>query len=102
MARPKFIPTEDQLRSAKTLAALGLLPEGIAMFLHISPKTLRKYFSPELALGSIEATVKVAQTEFNMAISGRHPAVTTAWLMKRQRWLDGGHEEKHPKAIPDF
>jgi hypothetical protein len=102
MARPKFIPTEEQLRSAKTLAALGISSEGIAKFLRISPKTLRKYFSAELALGSIEATVKVAQTAYNMATSGRYWALTMAWLDKRPRWLEADRGEQQPAVVPDF
>ena len=49
MSRPKFVPTEEQRRTAKSLAAFGLNQEAIAHMLELrSPKTLRKHFLKEL------------------------------------------------------
>ena len=55
-----FRPTEEQRRTVKAMAGLGVPHDGITVLLEIDPKTLRKYFHPELERGSIEATAKVA------------------------------------------
>lgn len=103
MARPKFVPTEEQRRTVKSLSAYGIKQEGIARVLHLrSPKTLRKHFPEELILGAIEAVAQVSQTHYQMAKSGKHPASTMHFLDKRQRWLDVQIAETRPAAIPDF
>jgi hypothetical protein len=103
MARPTFIPTEEQRRTVKSLSAYGIKQEGIARVLGIrSPKTLKKHFREELILGEIEAVAQVAQTHYQMAKSGKHPVSTIRFLDKRQRWLDVQGLETRPAAIPDF
>jgi hypothetical protein len=103
MARPKFVRTEGQRRTVKSLAAYGLKHEAIARILGLrSPKTLRKYFREELILGEIEAVAQVAQTHFQMAKSGKHSRSTIHFLEKRQRWLNVQNLENRPAAIPDF
>jgi hypothetical protein len=102
MARPKVVPTDDQRRTVKSLAAYGMSHEGIAQMLALrSPKTLRKHFRKELELGAIEGTAQVAQTRFQMAKSGKHPAATIHYLEKRSRWLESP-VERPQTAIPDF
>ena len=45
MARPQFKPTDDQRRMVKSMAAMGIPHEQIAIKMGIrSPKTLRKHF----------------------------------------------------------
>lgn len=85
MPRPSFKPTEEQRRIVKTMAALGTRHEDIAMVLEITPKTLRKHFRHELTRGAIEANVKVGQTLFSMATSGRNIAATIYWERTRGR-----------------
>jgi hypothetical protein len=103
MARPKFVPTEEQRRTVKSLAAYGIKHEGIARVLHLrSPKTLRKHFGEELTLGEIEGVAQVAQTHYQMAKSGKHAASTIHFLEKRQRWLDLQTGGSQPSATPDF
>jgi hypothetical protein len=101
MARPKFIPTDEQRRIAKGLSACGISGEGIARMLHITPKTLRKHFREELDLGAIEATVRVGKADLQMAESGKHSASTINYLNKHPRWL-AQNNEATPAAIPDF
>jgi hypothetical protein len=103
MSRPKLVPTKEQRLTVKTLAAYGLKQEGIARMVGLrSPKTLRKHFREELTLGEIEAVAQVAQTHYQMAKSGKHPASTIHFLNTRARWLDRESLETGPAATPDF
>jgi hypothetical protein len=103
MARPKFEPTEEQRRTVKSLAAYGINQEGIAHVVCLrSPKTLRKHFSKELILGEIEGVAQVAQTNFQMAKSGKHAVSTIHFLEKRQRWLNLQTGGSQPETVPEF
>jgi len=103
MARPKFVPTDEQKRNVKSLAAYGIKQEGIAQMLRLrSVKTLRKHFRKELTLGELEAVASVAQTHYQMAKSGKHPRSTIHFLDKRQRWQDVQSSEARAAAIPEF
>jgi hypothetical protein len=103
MARPKFVPTDEQRRTVKSLSAYGIKQDGIVRVLRFrSPKTLRKHFREELNLGEIEAVAQVAQTHYQMAKSGKYPVSTIHFLEKRQRWLDVQDLETRPAAVPDF
>jgi hypothetical protein len=103
MSRPKFVPTKEQRLTVKTLSAYGLNQEAIALKVGLrSPKTLRKYFREELALGAIEAVAQVSQTHYQMAKSGKFPASTMHFLNSRARWLDVQSVEKRTTALPDF
>ena len=102
MARPKFVPTEEQKRTVKSMSAYGIKHEGIARVLRFrSPKTLRKHFGEELILGEIEAVAQVAQAHFQMAKSGKYPASTIHFLEKRRRWMEDP-SEAGPVAAPEF
>ena len=81
MPRPSFRPTPEQRKLVRSLAALGLRQEWICQMLHFrSPKTLRKHFAEELSKGLAEATAAVARTAYDMALSGRYPAMLLFWL----------------------
>ena len=102
MAKPKFVPTEEQKRTVKSMAAYGIKQEGIARVLRFrSPKTLRKHFREELDLGEIEGVAQVAQTHYQMARSGKYPASTIHFLEKRRRWMEEP-SETGPVAVPEF
>jgi hypothetical protein len=103
MARPKFVPTEFQRRTVKSLTAIGINHEGIARLVGLrSPKTLRKHFREELILGEIEGVAQIAQTLYNIAKSGKDSRTTIHFLERRQRWLNVQSLENRPAAIPDF
>jgi DNA-binding CsgD family transcriptional regulator len=76
MPRPSFIPTEEQERRVKTMAACGISHENIAARLEITPKTLRKHFRKELTHGTTDAHLAIRQTLFKMATSGRNIAAS--------------------------
>ena len=81
MPRPSFKPTPEQRKLVKSLAAIGLRQDQICELLHLrSPKTLRKHFPRELSNGLAEATATVARAAYEMAVSGRYPAMLLFWL----------------------
>src|SRR5580704_16661140 len=102
MAKPKYVPTEEQKRTVKSMSAFCIKQEAIARVLHFrSPKTLRKHFREELILGEIEAVAQVAQTHYQMAKSGKYPASTIHFLEKRRHWMEDP-SEAGPVAVPEF
>lgn len=83
-----FQPTEEQRRTVKAMAGLGVPHDGIAVLLEVDPKTLRKYFHTELERGSVEATAKVAQSLFQMATQGKNVAAAIFWMKARAGWRE--------------
>jgi len=88
MGAPAFLPSDDQRRTVKALAAVGVPHEAIAGYLDIDPKTLRKHLRQELDHGMLEANVKVAQTLFSMATVDRNTAACIFWLKARGGWRE--------------
>jgi hypothetical protein len=89
MSRPSFQPTEEQRKLVKSLAAVGMRQDQICTVLGLkSPKTLRKYFRQPLSSGLAEAIATVTRTAYEMAISGRHTAITMFWLKSQTKWLE--------------
>jgi hypothetical protein len=83
-----FSPSDEQRRTVKALAAVGVPHEAIAGYLDIDPKTLRKHCRQELDHGMLEANVKVAQTLFSMATVDRNTAACIFWLKARGGWRE--------------
>lgn len=74
MPRPPFTPTPEQRTIVKSMSAMGIPQEDIALKLGLrSPKTLRKHFGGELKIGEVDANYKVATTLFQMATSVNIP-----------------------------
>jgi hypothetical protein len=95
MARPTFIPTDEQRRLVKSLAAYGMKHDAIARRLGIrSTKTLCKHFREELDRGDTEANAQVAQTLFQLATSGECPAASMFWLKTRAGWRETAPPQK--------
>jgi hypothetical protein len=88
MGRPKFKPTDEQRRIVETMAGYGIPETGIAAFLSISAKTLRKHFRRELDIGIINANAAVTQCLFKLATSGKCPAATIFWQKSRAGWRE--------------
>jgi len=81
MSRPSFKPTAEQRKMVKSMAAVGLTHEQIAIAIGIrSPKTLRKHLRKELRAGRAEAIAKTTSVAYEMAQSGKYPAMTRYWL----------------------
>ncbi|WP_198384964.1 hypothetical protein [Roseomonas sp. KE2513] len=89
-----YAPTEEQRRTVRVMAGFGFPQPDIATLLEIDPKTLRVHFRRELDRGSVEATVKVAQTLYQMATSGQNTAASIFWMKARAGW-----REKHEVVL---
>ena len=88
MSNPPFDPNDEQRRTVKALAAVGVPQEAIAGYIDIDAKTLRKHFRQELDHGTLEANVKVAQTLFSMATVDRNVAAAIFWMKARGGWRE--------------
>jgi hypothetical protein len=100
MARPRFVPTDEQRRLVRSLAALGTRQEEIVRFLKLrSAKTLRRHFRDELDLAATEANAQVAKSLYQQAISGKHTAAAIYWLDHRAGWQD---PTRRSAAAPPF
>lgn len=94
-----FLPTDEQRRTVRAMAGFGIPQEQIATFLDIDGKTLRKHFRRELDRGSIEATMKVAQSLFRMATEGQNVAAAIFWMKARAGWSDRGSEDQDGRPV---
>jgi hypothetical protein len=87
MPKSSYQPSVEKRNLVKTLAGLGLRHHEICPHIGLrSPKTLRRYYASELALGIAESTVNVLKTSFRLASSGKDPAMTKFFLKTRGRW----------------
>lgn len=89
-----FRSTDEQRRTVRAMAGLGVPHDGIATLLEIDPKTLRKHCQADLDRGSVEATAKVAQSLFQMATTGKNVAAAIFWMKARAGW-----REKHELKV---
>ena len=87
-----FRPTAEQRRQVEVLAGFGLPQLQIAVLVACDPKTLRKYFEAELAVGDAKATAKIAQTLFNKAAAG-DTACMIFWMKVRGGWSETARVE---------
>jgi hypothetical protein len=94
--RKNFEPTEQQRRTAESLAGCGTPQEDIARLMDIDPKTLRKHFRRELDCGAAKANAQVANTVFKMATSGKCPAASIFWVKTRNGWRETSRVEHAP------
>ena len=83
----KYIPTDENKKLVKTLAAVGITFEDIATKLEISSDTLVKYYKKELDDGRIDANASIGQTLFQQAKNG-NTAAAIFWLKTRARWKE--------------
>jgi hypothetical protein len=101
--RPSFRPTKEQRKMVRSLAAIGMRHDQIAIVIGVrSPKTLRKRFRKELALGSTEAFATVIRIAYEMATSGEYPEMTDWWLSTIDTSSDAmntADEEIEPRSI---
>lgn len=96
-----FDPSDEQRRLVRMMAGFGVPQPDIAAHLEIDPKTLRKYFRQELDRGTIEANVKVTQSLFQMATSGKNVAAAIFWMKARGGWrVAGGGRSTRCKCPP--
>jgi hypothetical protein len=90
MPTTRYRPTEENRKTVKLLAGLGLPQDQICTVIGLrSTKTLRRYFCKELSLGIAESSANVQRTAFKLASSRKDPASTIFWLKTRARWSPG-------------
>jgi hypothetical protein len=103
MARPKFMPTVEQRRMVRSMAAFGARQEEIADYLGLrSTKTLRRHFREELDRAAAEANVRVAQSLFQQATAGKNAAAAIFWLKARAGWREPAASSPRPVDAPPF
>jgi IS30 family transposase len=86
-------PTAEHRKQAETLAGYGLTVEQIGHVLGCSHDTVKRHYGGELERGQAVAVAKVAQTAFQMAVSGKKPTMTMFWLKTRAHWKEIQHHE---------
>lgn len=76
-------------RVVRALAAHGALQAVICEAVGVSPKTLRRHYEHELAVGAAEANAKVAAALYRAGLDDGPEAVTAAifWLKARAGWF---------------
>ena len=95
--RPAYKPSPTDSHQVRIMAASGLSHDTIALCLGnegIDPKTLRKHFARELAVGADLAHTAVATRAFTMALRSENPAWAIFWLKCRAGWKEK-HEIQH-------
>jgi len=86
--RPSFKPTKEQREKVESMSGYGLTAEQICNLVEVSRGTLFKYFGEELKLGEGKAHAQITHRAFDMARSGRFPAMTMFWLKCRAGWTE--------------
>lgn len=86
--------TEEQKKLAGQLAAVGCNLEQIAAMLDMAPATLDALIAKDpsvsqaISKGRSGGISKVASTAYQMAVSGKQPAMTIFFLKTRARWAE--------------
>jgi hypothetical protein len=103
MARPRFVPDDQQRRMVRSMAAYGIPHEEIALCVGLrSAKTLRRHFREDLDRAGTEANARVAQSLFQQAISGKCIAATIFWCKARAGWREQPAGTPRPAELPHF
>lgn len=90
-------PTDETRLIVSNLSAFGIRQEAIAKKIGISVPTLLKNYRDELDHGLDNANAQVANTLFQMATSGQHPAATFFWLKTRAKWRETDKDDSDGK-----
>jgi len=79
---------EDARALVRHYVAIGYPCEVIGALMKppMSDRTVRKYFPHEIQHGLLIQNAKVAGTAYQLAVSGRDPAMTRWWLERRGGW----------------
>lgn len=94
MAARKLPLTPEQVKQIETMAGLGLKVEQMASILGMSKKTFERRIkdtlgaSDALEKGRAIAAHQVTKTAYELAKSGKVPAMTMFWLKCRERWRE--------------
>ena len=105
MADPteKRLLTEDEIDKAAKMAGLGMTVTAIGKVLGVSKSTMERRMRDQegvadaIQKGREQASAKVRATAFNMATSGKCPAMTIFWLKVREGWKESVDVNLIPK-----
>lgn len=88
---------EDKVKAGK-LAGIGCNLNQIANIMGVSPPTLDRMIERDASIaeaiskGRDDASGRIMKTAYEMAASGKIPAMTIFWLKTRQRWAEARDE----------
>ena len=88
MTQEPFALSDDQRRTVRAMAGLGLPLKDIAAYLETDAATLRRHMGPELDRAALEANAKVAQALFQMATQQHNVVAAIFWMKARALWRD--------------
>lgn len=88
MPRPPKKPTQQDLQEIESMAGIGLTQKQIASIKNISVDTLRKYSNPNYKRGKDKGIARVMQTAYELAVSGKCPAMTMFFLKTQAGWTE--------------
>ncbi|CAH0242765.1 hypothetical protein [Roseomonas sp. CECT 9278] len=80
--------TEEQRRTARAMAGLGVSRRHIALHLGVDEAAMMAKLRDELELAEMEATSKVAKALFVMATQKNNVAAAIFWMKARGRWTE--------------
>lgn len=101
MPMPRYVPSEEQRRTVKTMAAYGIPQDAIARVVGCSEPTLRRAYRYELDVAVHEANARVAQCLFQQATTPGNVAASIFWLKARAGWREKQvHEVTGPGGAP--
>ena len=96
MAYTAFKPTPEQRKMVQAMCAYGIPQNDICAVLGTTDKTFRKHFLTEIRIAATQANAKVAETAYQMAISGQTPSATFFWLKCRAGWRETDRDQSDP------
>lgn len=105
--KPKFQLTPEQIKQVETMSGLGLNLVQMGALFGVSKVTFERLMKKNIAArealekGRAVAASSVTKTAYNLAVSGKVPAMTMFWLKCRERWTEiQRHEHSGPDGNP--
>lgn len=86
--RPAYKPTERDREQVYQLVGRGQRAEDVCAIMGFSRATLFKYFPDEIKAGRSISNASVANKAYDMAMSGKFPAMTMFWLKTQAGWRE--------------
>lgn len=92
MSRKPHEPDEKTRKTVEAMASYGIVQDDIAAVLEIDDKTLRKYYSHELATAAAKANSQVAQKLYQKCMNDDTASIIF-WLKTRAKWSETVKQE---------
>lgn len=101
VGRPEHIPTLRSRGRVIEFVCAGFTQDSIALYLEISPDTLRKHYAPELDKSVMMRTSKLARNVYLDAVGGCK-ASRSFWLTHKGGWYAAKAPEKKEDESPPW